>query len=310
MVQSRQLRNREARTPLPQHHDVHSQWGALDFISTREDISPGIEWTIHDKRHAVIVHLGGTMNALETELDGNGMSCAPANVGEIWSIPSGMRYVSRAQGGTIDYAVIFIQPDIVSRLCGEDVQFSRIAAVHGWQDEYCLQATRQLVSCIGDPNDVTQMLGESISLSLCLYLYRRYGDVQAGLANPQDDCVLDERTVCQLREYVQEHLADSITLDKLAAEAGMSKHHFLIVFRRAFGQTPAQYVIAQRLRKARWLLAHSIEDITSIAYATGFSSHSHLTTTFKRCSGYTPSAYRRYHGTRGGRCETPALDRR
>lgn len=53
-----------------------------------------------------------------------------------------------------------------------------------------------------------------------------------------------------------------------------------------------QYIIAQRLRRARWLLMHTRNDITTIALETGFASHSHLTTAFKQHTGLTPLAFR------------------
>ena len=74
-------------------------------------------------------------------------------------------------------------------------------------------------------------------------------------------------------------------LDDLAAVAGMSVHNFLRAFRKSFGTTPAQYVIDQRLRRARWLLTNTAHDIVAIALETGFSSHSHLTATMHRRHG-------------------------
>ncbi|WP_447971870.1 helix-turn-helix domain-containing protein [Nitrospira sp. M1] len=65
-----------------------------------------------------------------------------------------------------------------------------------------------------------------------------------------------------------------------------------MAFREAFGTTPAQYIITQRLRRVQSLLVNGKDDITSIAHATGFSSHSHLTTTFKKHLHITPSQFR------------------
>jgi AraC family transcriptional regulator len=91
---------------------------------------------------------------------------------------------------------------------------------------------------------------------------------------------------------VRAHLDHFITLAALADLVGLSTHRLLIAFRRTFGTTPAQYVIDQRLARARWLLAHTAYDISTIAGATGFCSHSHLTTTFKRHVGVTPHVFR------------------
>jgi AraC family transcriptional regulator len=95
-----------------------------------------------------------------------------------------------------------------------------------------------------------------------------------------------------VQEYVHAHLTERITLDALSALAGLSTHNLLIAFRQALGTTPAQYVIAQRLRRVRWLLASTAADITTIALATGFASHSHLTAAFKKQTGLTPRDFR------------------
>jgi AraC family transcriptional regulator len=51
-------------------------------------------------------------------------------------------------------------------------------------------------------------------------------------------------------------------------------------------------MIGERLRRAKWLLTHIARDITDIALETGFSSHSHLTTTSTRHVGVTPHLFR------------------
>ena len=72
---------------------------------------------------------------------------------------------------------------------------------------------------------------------------------------------------------------------RIAAIADTSVHRLLIAFRRNFGTTPAQYVLTQRLRRARWRLLNSSQDIAEIAVSCGFSSHSHLASAFKRDIG-------------------------
>ncbi|MFX8649137.1 AraC family transcriptional regulator, partial [Acinetobacter baumannii] len=74
----------------------------------------------------------------------------------------------------------------------------------------------------------------------------------------------------------------------MAAVAQLSVHHFLSAFRNCFGVTPMQFVIGKRLALASSLLAGTRQDITAIALATGFASHSHFTGAFKQRYGITP----------------------
>ena len=56
--------------PKPLRRDKEHSWRTFDFMATEEDISGGFEWSIPENRHAIIVHGGGAMSELETELDG------------------------------------------------------------------------------------------------------------------------------------------------------------------------------------------------------------------------------------------------
>ncbi|WP_266158745.1 helix-turn-helix transcriptional regulator [Dyella silvatica] len=77
-----------------------------------------------------------------------------------------------------------------------------------------------------------------------------------------------------------------------ASLAGLRPAAFLAAFRHSFGISPMRYVMTQRLRLACSLLASTRQDITAIALATGFSSHSHLTAAFRQHFGTTPREYR------------------
>jgi transcriptional regulator GlxA family with amidase domain len=95
-----------------------------------------------------------------------------------------------------------------------------------------------------------------------------------------------------LRHHINAGLGDRITVDKLASTIGMSTQSFAASFKRTFNATPAQYVLTERLKWARWLLANTSAGIGAIAAETGFSSQSHLTTTLKRWNGQTPHELR------------------
>jgi transcriptional regulator GlxA family with amidase domain len=95
-----------------------------------------------------------------------------------------------------------------------------------------------------------------------------------------------------LRHHINAALGDRITVDKLASTIGMSTQSFAASFKRTFNATPAQYVLTERLKWARWLLANTSAGIGAIAAETGFSSQSHLTTTLKRWNGQTPHELR------------------
>lgn len=266
-------------------------WPGLEVVFSREDIRSRSNWRIRESRHTVIVHLGGQMHQLETEMEGHGGSRGAAMPGEIWSIPAGRRYAGQALGGCIFYAVIFLDPAAPSLLTGAGTSSFELMPTAAFRDEFLHQTVLRLRKVVGMKDDLSRILGESLGQSICLHLARPSGGRDRfRLPSPPS---LSEDLARRLRDFVFDHLGEAMTLDSLAEMAGMTPHHLLIAFRRAFGTTPGQYILRQRLRAAQRLLASTRRDITSVALETGFSSHSHLTGAFRRCYGLTPREVRR-----------------
>jgi AraC family transcriptional regulator len=83
-----------------------------------------------------------------------------------------------------------------------------------------------------------------------------------------------------------------ISLDQLAAEACISKYHFLRLFRTAYGLSPYQYIQYLRLEKAKGLLAHSVIPITDLAMLLGFENSQSFSRLFYQRMGLYPTEYR------------------
>jgi AraC family transcriptional regulator len=103
---------------------------------------------------------------------------------------------------------------------------------------------------------------------------------------------LPQRQLLQVLNYIHEHLQEEIKLIDLAALLGMSSFHFSHQFKQAIGITPYQYLLQQRIERAKQLLKQSDHSIADIALLCGFNSHSHLSKQFRQLMGTTPKAYR------------------
>ena len=97
------------------------------------------------------------------------------------------------------------------------------------------------------------------------------------------------RTVC---DFIESNLDGHLHLETLATMAGLGPERFRIVFRKALGESPHRYVLRRRIERARELLRSTPLPITEIAHRLGFADHSHLTSTFRRLTGLTPSRFR------------------
>jgi AraC-like DNA-binding protein len=93
-------------------------------------------------------------------------------------------------------------------------------------------------------------------------------------------------------EYIDSHLDEKISLDALAAMAGLSVHHFARAFAQSVGVPPHNYLLQQRIEKAQQMLRHTKLPLSEIALAVGFFDQSHLARHFRRLVGTPPSIAR------------------
>lgn len=100
----------------------------------------------------------------------------------------------------------------------------------------------------------------------------------------------------KLREsiaYIQEHLGEEISLEAIASHLNMSQYYFCHLFKQSMGVSPYQYVIQQRVNKAKQLLKHRQLTITDVALECGFANQTHFTKHFRKLTGITPKVFRK-----------------
>lgn len=97
------------------------------------------------------------------------------------------------------------------------------------------------------------------------------------------------RVVC----YMEKNLSRDISLDQLAKEAAMSKHHFCRVFKKHTGVSPMHFLTAKRIERAKILLLDEERAIGEVIAEVGFQDQSNFIKNFKKIEGVTPSFYRR-----------------
>lgn len=110
--------------------------------------------------------------------------------------------------------------------------------------------------------------------------------------------LLSARDVNRARDaaaLIEAQCATPLDLASLASAAGMSRYHFLRVFRAVMGVTPHQYILTARLRRAAEALAATDAPVTQIAYASGFGDLSTFNGRFRAAFGTTPSGWRARH---------------
>ena len=95
------------------------------------------------------------------------------------------------------------------------------------------------------------------------------------------------------KAYMEKHFREPITLDLLAELTHWDKFYFSHQFSGAYGISPINYLLKQRVEHSRQLLEMTDYSITQIAEASGFSSQNYFSQTFKKSTGMSPREYRK-----------------
>ena len=109
------------------------------------------------------------------------------------------------------------------------------------------------------------------------------------------------RHLLRAKDLVDARYREPLDVPALARAAHLSPAHFSREFRRAFGETPHQYLLTRRMERAAALLRNTDRTVADICLTVGLLSVGSFTSTFGRTFGLSPTAYRAAHA--------PAVDR-
>jgi len=134
------------------------------------------------------------------------------------------------------------------------------------------------------------ILADALNTALAVQITRRFVDPPAMLSEPSNGLSRDR--IKRVRDYIETHLDDRLTVTDLGRVACLSPYHFSRSFRQSFGVPPHRYVMQRRIDRAKVLLRRTDRPLAGIAQETGFTDQSHLTAEFRRQVGVTPGRFR------------------
>jgi AraC family transcriptional regulator len=132
---------------------------------------------------------------------------------------------------------------------------------------------------------------QGIAQAVAIHLARNYAET-AGEA-PSGSAALPGYKLRQITDWMAENLAEEFNLDRLAAQAGLSKFYFNRLFKSALGVSPSHYHITLRMDEARRLLRETKKSVVEVSLDVGYANPSHFAQLFRRETGLSPSDYRR-----------------
>ncbi|BDA66277.1 transcriptional regulator, AraC family [Calothrix sp. PCC 7716] len=137
----------------------------------------------------------------------------------------------------------------------------------------------------------SRLYGESLGTALAARLVQNYA-----VSKPSLEFKANGFPQSQLRrviDYMQANLAQDLSILDLATLANMSESHFSRSFKQSVGITPYQYLLQQRVERAKQLLKQQAISISDIALDCGFANQTHLTKVFRQMTGMTPKTYQK-----------------
>jgi AraC-like DNA-binding protein len=105
----------------------------------------------------------------------------------------------------------------------------------------------------------------------------------------------DKASVLKAVEYLYDNYLNKITLSDLAKEINYSPYHFLRLFQKHTGKSPAAFLLDIKLEKARRMLEDTRFSVSQVSDLCGFGSLSHFSNTFAKHMGLTPTEYKAQH---------------
>ena len=137
---------------------------------------------------------------------------------------------------------------------------------------------------------VDAILADALNTALAVQVTRRFADQSALMLEPSNG--LSRERLKRVRDYIEAHLDNRLTLTDLARVACLSPYHFSRSFKQSIGIGPQRYVIQRRLERAKAMIRRTNQPLAEIAQQVGFADQSHLTSIFRRETGVTPGRYR------------------
>ncbi len=155
-------------------------------------------------------------------------------------------------------------------------------------DGFMANKLRELFALLSQSNNT--LARETLYLSTMLQLISRHAKQTKRLL----PLTHEPNVVRRMREYLDEHFAENVSMQTLADSAELSPFYLARLFNKTVGLPPHAYQVQRRVHKAKQLLrSESRYKLSDVAVECGFSDQSHLNRHFKRALGVTPGAYQR-----------------
>ncbi len=240
--------------------------------------------------HEVNINLGGRLTTEKISANGTLVRTKGA-AGNLCLTPAGQP-IGAFWDKPLDNLGISFDPEFVTLTAAENRFNSsfELAEIYKKEDSLIQHIGLALLAETQSETPSGKLYAESLIQTLTLHLLKNYstGNLKPENANGG----LSGYKLRRVQEFINANLEEDLSLGEIAAAADLSRFHFARAFRTSTGLTPQQYLMQQRIERAKQLLAKDDTPIIEISLQTGFKNQSHFTTLFRKYTKFTPKLWR------------------
>ena len=181
--------------------------------------------------------------------------------------------------------------EVASEVCDAESRPVRIVTGICRTDSILKNICEEIGNTLDEPHSLRYV--EYLTRTAAAHLVRGHSNIAAAQEQIPSRARLSAKALGQALEQIEGRLDERFTVADLAADIGMGVDHFSRLFKQSTGMSPHQFVMRQRIDRARYMLENTDKPIIQIAYECGFADQVHLTRAFKRLIGTTPASFRR-----------------
>jgi AraC family transcriptional regulator len=269
-----------------------ASWTGMDVEIVQANRRGRIDYRYCGPLHMLVIHERGVRQAGCTVIEGLPPSTLQDCSRSILFVPAGYAYHDWHEPRTLSRTAFFFFKSPVPAPSPElGFPNSSLAPRLFFKDSALMDTALKLATLIESGRTDHRLYLEALGTVLLYELartsqasYSSEGQTNGGLAAWQRRKAVT---------YIEQHLAEPISLAALAQMAGLSSCYFCRAFRQSFGVPPQRYQLSQRIERAKTLLAKHAASVTDVSVSVGYNDTSAFCTAFRRITGLTPSAYRR-----------------
>ncbi len=243
-----------------------------------------------DDFHQINIPISGNLKTKKISANGK-ITVLKGSAGNICVTPAGQA-MSAVWEKPLDNMGILLEPEFAAKIAVEN-RFNanfEFFDTTGNQDPLIQQIGLTLLAESNSKTPTGKLYADSLIQTLTLHLLKNYSSAKSISENLNGG--LSGYKLRRVEEFINENMEEDLSLAEIAEVADLSQFHFARAFRKSTGLTPQNYLMKQRIERAKILLAKDDLPIVEVSLRTGFKNQSHFTTLFRKFTKFTPKMWR------------------